>query len=85
MQAILSEIKEIEILKKKLSNARLDMDSANNTLAKHKLHEGAEGDAQLLANATNQFQMAQDMYLDTLGMHLDKQVWQHLLYKVKTL
>ena len=64
MQAILSEIKEIEILKKKLSNARLDIDSANNTLAKRKSHDGTERDGQLLANAkntTNQFQMAQDM------------------------
>ncbi|XP_063694543.1 rho GTPase-activating protein 44-like isoform X2 [Bolinopsis microptera] len=69
MQTILSEIKEIEILKKKLSNARLDMDSANNTLAKRKSHKGTEGDAQLLSNAenaTNQFQMAQDTYITAL-------------------
>lgn len=69
MQTILSEIKEIEILKKKLSNARLDMDSANNTLAKRKSHKSNEGDAQLLANAenaTNQFQMAQDTYITAL-------------------
>ena len=71
MQAIMSEIKEIEILKKKLSNARLDMDSANNTLAKRKSHKGTEGDAQVLAYATNQFQMAQDIALGTL---LDKPV-----------
>ena len=69
MQTILSEIKEIEILKKKLSNARLDMDSANNTLQKRKSHKGTEGDAQLLANAenaTNQFHMAQDTYITAL-------------------
>ena len=69
MQTILSEIKEIEILKKKLSNARLDMDSANNTLTKRKSHKSPEGDAQLLANAenaTNQFHMAQDTYITAL-------------------
>ena len=44
---------------------------ANNTLAKRKSHKGMEGDAQLLANATNQFQMAQDIALGTL---LDKPV-----------
>ena len=69
MQAILAEIKEIEMLKKKLSNARLDMDSANNTLAKRKAHKAGVDDSQLLAsseNASNQFHMAQDTYITAL-------------------
>ena len=69
MQQILAEIKDIEILKKKLSNARLDMDSASNTLAKRKPHKMGVDDTQLLAsaeNASNQFHMAQDTYITAL-------------------
>lgn len=69
MQDILSEIKKIELLKKKLTNARLDVDSANNSLQKRKAHRGIEAANDLLANAenaTNQFQMAQDTYITAL-------------------
>lgn len=76
MTQILSEIKEIEILKKKLSRARLDMDSANTAL-KHKNKKVQEPDPQLIAdaeNATNQFHMAQDTYITALLSFTSKEL-----------
>ena len=67
MTTILSEIKEIEILKRKLSHARLDMDSANAVLKRKQ--KGNDTDTVLLANAENacnQFHMAQDTYITAL-------------------
>ena len=75
MSSILAEIKEIDILKKKLSRARLDMDSTNGAVRRRQ--KGNEPDPQLIAdaeNATNHFNMAQDAYITALLSFTSKEL-----------
>jgi len=64
MTEILQSIKELEMLKRKLNHARLDMD-----MARKRSSQSTKADPQLVADAEtahNQFNMSQDTYITAL-------------------